>query len=99
MREGRRPVVLPAEHRTAERFNAVTRAHWNVENARHWRRDVVMNEDRDRTRMGHSPNNPAIPRHMAIDIVRKYGSKDSLKGKFQRAGWDNGDPIRLPGLF
>src|SRR5215212_11688260 len=34
---------------SAERFNDVVRQHWGVENRLHWRLDVVMNEDQDRT--------------------------------------------------
>jgi len=75
------------------------RAHWGVENALHWRLDVVMNEDQDRTRMGHGPNNLAVLRHMALNVMQKHGSKDSLQGKFQRAGWDNAYLSRLLGLF
>src|ERR1017187_9466149 len=36
---------------SSERFNEVVRQHWGVENRLHWRLDVVMNEDQDRTRM------------------------------------------------
>src|SRR5271166_2283031 len=84
---------------SAERFNEVARAHWGVENALHWRLDVVMNEDQDRTRMGHGPNNLAVLRHMALNVMQKDGSKDALRGKFQRAGWDNAYLARLLGLF
>jgi len=35
-----------------ERFNQVVRQHWGVENRLHWRLDVVVNEDQDRTRLG-----------------------------------------------
>jgi predicted transposase YbfD/YdcC len=35
---------------SAERFNAVARAHWGVENALHWRLHVVMNEDQAGTK-------------------------------------------------
>ena len=38
-----------------ERFNEVVRSHWEVENKLHWRLDVVMNEDQDRTRLGNGP--------------------------------------------
>ena len=40
--------LLSAEHLTlsAERFLAVTRAHWAIENSLHWVLDVTMNEDR-----------------------------------------------------
>jgi predicted transposase YbfD/YdcC len=34
---------------SGERFNEVAREHWGVENRLHWRLDVVMNEDQDRT--------------------------------------------------
>ena len=43
-----------------ERFNEVVRSHWEVENKLHWRLDVVMNEDQDRTRLGNGPNNLAV---------------------------------------
>ena len=71
---------------SAERFNEVVRQHWGIENRLHWRLDVVMNEDRDRTRMGHGLNNLAILPHMALNVMQKDGSKDALCGKFQRAG-------------
>jgi hypothetical protein len=48
-----------------------------------------MNEDRDRTRMGHGPENLALLRHMAINAMRKEGSNGSRRGKFKRAGWDH----------
>ncbi|HEV2323675.1 MAG TPA: ISAs1 family transposase, partial [Terracidiphilus sp.] len=45
---------------TPERLNQVARQHWGIENSLHWRLDVVMNEDQDRTRMGHGPHNLAV---------------------------------------
>jgi len=74
---------------SAERFNEFARAHWRVENTLHWRLDVAMNEEQDRTRMGNGPHYLALLRHMALDVMQKDGSKDSLPGKFQRAGCDN----------
>lgn len=74
---------------TAERFNAVVRSHWGVENRLHWRLDVIMNEDQDRNRMDNSPYNLAILRHMAMNVMQKEGSKGSLRGKFKRAGWSD----------
>src|SRR3954462_10328974 len=84
---------------SAERFNDVVRQHWGVENRLHWRLDVVMNEDQDRTRMGNGPQNLAILRHMALNVMQKDGSKEALRGKFQRAGWDNAYLSRLLALF
>jgi len=82
-----------------ERFNQVARQHWGIENSLHWRLDVVMNEDHDRTRIGHGPHNLAVLRHMAINAMQKEGSKGSLRGKFKRAGWDDGFLYRLLELF
>ena len=82
-----------------ERFNAVVRQHWGVENRLHWRLDVVMNEDQDRTRMGSGPHNLAVLRHMALNAMQKEKSKGSLRGKFKRAGWDDAFLIRLLEMF
>jgi predicted transposase YbfD/YdcC len=84
---------------SGERFNEVAREHWGVENRLHWRLDVVMNEDQDRTRLGNGPHNLAVLRHMAMNVMQKDGSKESLRGKFQRAGWDNNYLSRLLALF
>jgi len=82
-----------------ERLNQVVQQHWSIENSLHWRLDVVMNEDQDRTRMGHGPLNLAVLRHMAINAMQKEGSKGSLRGKFKRAGWDDDYLYRLLELF
>jgi len=74
---------------SGERFNEVVRSHWGVENKLHWRLDVVMNEDQDRTRVGNGPHNLAVLRHMALNVMQKDASKGSLRGKFKRAGWDD----------
>jgi predicted transposase YbfD/YdcC len=71
-----------------ERLNEVVRQHWGVENRLHWRLDVTMNEDQDRTRLGNGPHNLAILRHMALNAMQKEGSKGSLRGKIKRAGWE-----------
>ncbi len=82
-----------------ERLNTVVRSHWQIENRLHWRLDVVMNEDQDRTRLGHGPQNLAVLRHMALNAIEKECSKGSLRGKFKRAGWDNHFLIRLLTMF
>src|SRR5271165_724161 len=84
---------------SGQRFNEVAREHWGVENRLHWRLDVVMNEDQDRTRLGNAPNNLAVLRHMALNVMQKDGSRESLRGKFQRAAWDNAYLARLLTLF
>jgi predicted transposase YbfD/YdcC len=70
---------------TPERFGAVTRSHWGIENQLHWRLDVSMNEDQARNRMGYGPENLAVLRHMALNLLRKEPSKRSLPKKLRRA--------------
>ena len=84
---------------SGERFNEVAREHWGIENQLHWRLDVVMNEDQDRTRLGNGPHNLAVLRHMALNVMQKNGPKGSLRGKFQRAGWNDAYLSHLLGLF
>jgi predicted transposase YbfD/YdcC len=84
---------------SAERFNEVVRQHWGVENRLHWRLDVVMNEDQDRTRLGNGPHNLAVLRHMAINAMQRDTTKGSLRGKFKRAGWDDAYLTSLLALF
>lgn len=84
---------------TPERLNEVARSHWGVENSLHWRLDVVMNEDQDRTRLGHGPVNLAVLRHMAVNVMQKENSKGSLRGKFKRAGWNDAYLAKLLALF
>ena len=70
-----------------------------MENRLHWRLDVVMNEDQDRSRLGHAPENLAVLRHMALNVMQKDGTKGSLRGKFKRAGWEDAYLAKLIVLF
>jgi predicted transposase YbfD/YdcC len=74
---------------TAERFGDVARAHWGVENCLHWTLDVTMNEDQARNRLDNGPNNLAVLRHMAINILNAKKSKISNRRKIKRAGRSN----------
>jgi predicted transposase YbfD/YdcC len=84
---------------TPEHYNDVVRSHWGVENQLHWRLDVTMNEDQDRTRLDNAPHNLAVLRHMALNVMQLDKSKNSLRGKFLRAGWDDRYLTRLLALF
>ena len=72
-----------------ERFGETVRAHWAVENRLHWCLDVTMNEDQGRSRMDHAPQNLAVLRHMALNLVRRETSKGSLRKKLRRAAWSD----------
>jgi len=69
-----------------DRFNAAVRQHWSVENNLRWRLDVVMNEDQDRTRMGHGPQNLAVLRHLVINAMQKDQKARCAENSNTKAG-------------
>lgn len=79
-----------------ETFAKAVRGHWGVENSCHWVLDVVMREDDNRTRRGHAPENLAILRRMALNILsREKTKKRGTKGKQRNASWDHSYLLRL----
>ena len=72
----------------ATTFADVVRAHWGVENRLHWTLDVTFDEDQCRLRTGHGPENMAIVRHMALNMLQAPKSKISLKVRRKKAGWN-----------
>lgn len=74
---------------TPERFLAIVRAHWGIENGLHWVLDVTMNEDQMRNRKDNGPENLALLRRLALNLATLEPSKDSMRAKLKRAGWDN----------
>jgi len=80
---------------TPERFGEVTRSHWGIENRLHWRLDVSMNEDQARNRTGNGPENLAVLRHMALNLLRKEPSKRSLPKKLRRAALSDTYLVKL----
>ena len=71
-------------------FAKAVRGHWGIENRVNWVLDVTFAEDASRVRRDHGPENLAMLRRLALSILQQDSSvKDSLKGKRQRAGWDD----------
>ncbi len=67
----------------------VVRTHWSIENQLHWVLDVVFDEDRARNRKDHGPENLALLRKLALNLLRSDPDKASLRRKVKRAGWDD----------
>src|SRR5262249_56808044 len=68
---------------------AITRAHWGIENQLHWALDVTFNEDRARNRKDHGPENLAVLRKLALNMLRSHPDKASIRRKIKRAGWED----------
>ena len=74
----------------ATKFAQDIREHWKVENQLHWVLDVQFNEDASRIRKDNSPENLAIVRHIALNLLNQEKTlKVGTKAKRNRAGWDN----------
>lgn len=74
---------------SAAKLLDIVRAHWSIENQLHWVLDVVFDEDRARNRMGNGPENIAILRKLALNMLRTHKDKASLRRKVKKAGWDD----------
>lgn len=80
---------LPADAKKA--LHAV-RAHWGIENKLHWVLDITFNDAQSRVRKGNAPNNMAIIKKTALNllqITKKKHPRMSLKRMRKLAGWDN----------
>jgi predicted transposase YbfD/YdcC len=74
---------------TAEEYLRWVRGHWGIENSLHWVLDVCFREDDQRHWSGHSAENLAWIRKLALCLLR--GEKTSQAGSINRrrhlAGW------------
>lgn len=80
---------LPAE---ASEIALAIRSHWSIENSLHWVLDVSFNEDQCRIRKGNAPENIAIVRHIALNMLKGAQALfkgHSIKALRKVAGWNN----------
>jgi predicted transposase YbfD/YdcC len=91
-REGKtareRRYYLSSAKLDAEAFARAVRSHWGIENRLHWVLDVVFKDDLTRLRTGHAPENMAVVKHMAMNLLRQAKPTISLKNRRKRAGWN-----------
>jgi predicted transposase YbfD/YdcC len=74
----------------AEKIGAAIRSHWAIENSLHWILDVTFRDDDSRIRKGNAPQNIAVIKHVALNMLQKVkGKRDSIKLLRKSAGWDD----------
>ena len=73
----------------ADKLLDIVRTHWTIENQLHWVLDVVFAEDGARNRKDNGPQNLALIRKIALNLLRSHPDKASIRRKIKRAGWDD----------
>ncbi|MFQ6027766.1 MAG: ISAs1 family transposase [Dehalococcoidia bacterium] len=70
--------------------------HWGIENGLHWMLDVAFREDQSRVRTGYAPENLALLRRIALNLLRQETtSKVGVKAKRLKAGWNEDYLLRV----
>ncbi len=73
----------------AAKMLGAVRSHWGVENSLHWVLDVVFDEDHSRVRKDNAPQNLAVIRQLALNLLKKEKSaKGGIQAKRLQAAWD-----------
>ena len=82
-------VFIGSFDRGAEVFGRAVRDHWGIENSLHWVLDMTFREDESRIRRGEAPQNFAVLRRMALNLLKRETTmKKGVKQKRLKAGWD-----------
>lgn len=90
-RETSRHFYIASLAADAELLARAARAHWGIENRLHWVLDVIFHDDLCRLRTGYGPQNFAVVRHIALNLLKqaKATHKHSLKVTRKMAAWSN----------
>jgi predicted transposase YbfD/YdcC len=73
---------------TAKEYGQVIRAHWQVENGLHWSLDVTFREDESRIQKRNGGSNFALLRKVALSLLKRHPSEDSINRKRYAAALD-----------
>jgi predicted transposase YbfD/YdcC len=74
----------------AKQFANSVRSHWGIENSLHWVLDVALKEDDCRIRKDNAPQNFAVMRQIAVNLLSKEKRvKRGIKNKQFLAAMDN----------
>lgn len=73
----------------ANQIGPLVRSHWAVENSLHWVLDMVFRDDECRLRTDHAPANFTTLKHMALNLIRRAKTKDSIRLRRKVAAWDD----------
>jgi predicted transposase YbfD/YdcC len=76
------------------------RSHWGIENELHWSLDIAFDEDHCRVRKDHGPENLALLRHIALNLLKQEKTcKRGIQGKRLLAGWNHDYLLKVLASF
>ena len=71
-------------------FMKAVRKHWQIEVDLHWSLDVSFREDLNQSRIGHSAENLALVRRIALNLLKQEKNhKNGISCRRKTAGWDH----------
>jgi predicted transposase YbfD/YdcC len=80
--------IASIENNAALALYAV-RGHWGIENQVHWILDIAFREDESRVRKDHGPENFAVLRHIALNLLKQdTTTRLGTQNKRLKAAWD-----------
>jgi len=72
----------------AKRILETVRKHWSIENDLHWVLDVALHQDHSRVRKDQAPENFAVLRHIALNLLKQEKTaQGGIHAKQLQAGW------------
>lgn len=87
---------ITSQQASAKYLLKAVRDHWSIENGLHWALDIAFGEDTSRVRKDHAPENLAILRHIALNLLKQDTTlKLGIKNKRLVAAWNNDFLIQL----
>jgi predicted transposase YbfD/YdcC len=72
----------------ARRYAAALRQHWRIENNLHWQLDISFGEDQSRIQERHKAENFGLLRKLALSLLKKNPTKQSIARKRKAAALD-----------
>ncbi len=73
---------------SARTYGKALRNHWGIENSLHWQLDVSFDEDHNRTQQRTAVQNLALLRRLAVTLLKRHPSKESIACKRLQAAWN-----------
>ena len=78
------------DYEDIDAFMQATRKHWQIEIDLHWSLDISFREDLSQVRIGHAPENLALIRRIALNLLKQENShKNGITCRRKTAGWDH----------